>query len=166
MASYPLPGLYRIQYNHFQIGTSALRTPYLVYKGFSIEYFIQELVWPRTLNLVHIGFGLRLTPNDPVVTCDTNTCTRNPLKCRLFSWFHRETDRENDREVFGFGFVFFRFCFKNRPKPTDPLVKNRKTDRAIFHFRFTTLPSRQHEVQQIILPQSGNRTICLEISRS
>ena len=35
--------------------------------------------------------------------------------------------------------VRFRFCFQNRPKPTDILVKNRKTDRAIFHFRFTTL---------------------------
>ena len=38
--------------------------------------------------------------------------------------------------------VFFGFILKtdrNRPKPTDILVKNRKTDRAIFHFRFTTL---------------------------
>ena len=30
----------------------------------------------------------------------------------------------------------------NRPKPTDVLGKNRKTDRATFHFRFTTLLCR------------------------
>ena len=28
--------------------------------------------------------------------------------------------------LFGFGFVFFRFLLKNRPKPTDFLVRNRK----------------------------------------
>ena len=39
--------------------------------------------------------------------------------------------------------VFFRFRFQNRPKPTDVLVKNGKTDRAIFHFRFTTLLKAQ-----------------------
>ena len=27
----------------------------------------------------------------------------------------------------------------NRPKPTDVWGKNKKTDRAMFHFRFTTL---------------------------
>ena len=81
-----------------------------------------------------MGFGLLLTPYELVVTCDTNTCTLNP-----FGWFHRETDRETYREALGFGFVFFRFFFLNRPKPTNILVKKRKTDRAIFHFRFTTL---------------------------
>ena len=56
-----------------------------------------------------------------------------------FSCGYRETDRETDREACGFGFVFFRFRFQNRPKPTEILVKKRKTDRVIFHFRFTTL---------------------------
>ena len=77
--------------------------------------------------------------NDPFVTCYTNTCTLNPLKFWLFSRFHQDTDGETDREAFGFGFGFSPFCFQNRPKPTDILVKKRKIDRAIFHFRFTIL---------------------------
>ena len=44
-----------------------------------------------------------------------------------------------DQEVFGFGFVFFVLIFINRPKLTDVSVKNRKTDRPHFHFRFTTM---------------------------
>ena len=38
MASYPIPGLYRIWY---------------------IPFFIQELVWPRTPYLVYIGFSMK-----------------------------------------------------------------------------------------------------------
>ena len=34
---------------------------------------------------------------------------------------------------------FFGLTPPPRPKPTDFLVRNRKTDRAIFYFRFTTL---------------------------
>ena len=113
MVSYPLPGLYRIQYKTFLYTT---------------------LVWPRTRNLVHIGFGLRSTPHDPVATCDTNTCTLNPLKCWLFSWFHPKTDRETDREVLGSGFVFFRFCLKKRPKPTDIWWKTEKPTEPFFIF--------------------------------
>ena len=76
-----------------------------------------------------------------------NKCTPNPSKCRPFGWFRRETDRETDREMFGFGFVFFRFLLKNRPKPTDFLVRNRKTDRVIFYFRFTTLAVEMESVR-------------------
>ena len=56
-----------------------------------------------------------------------------------FSWFHRETDRE----VFVFSGSLFFSVKKTRPKPTDISVKNRKTDRGHFHFRFTTLPGIQ-----------------------
>ena len=66
-----------------------------------------------------------------------NTCTSNPSKHWPFNWVWREIDREiapeTDREIFAFAFGFVRF------KPTDVLGKNRKTDRATFHFRFTTL---------------------------
>ena len=41
--------------------------------------------------------------------------------------------------MFGFGLVFFRLLLKNRPKPADFLVRNRKTDLAIFNFWFATL---------------------------
>ena len=36
-------------------------------------------------------------------------------------------------------FRFFSVSLKNRPKPTDFLVINRKTNRSTFYFRFTTL---------------------------
>ena len=54
----------------------------------------------------------------------------NPSKYLPFSGsFWRETGRETDREMFGFGFGFVGL---NRPKPTDFFGKNRKTDRATF----------------------------------
>ena len=53
------------------------------------------------------SFRLFSVHNQPWSPHDTNTCTLTPLNCCLFRWFHRETDRETDREVFGFGFVFF-----------------------------------------------------------
>ena len=76
-----------------------------------------------------VNFGSQL----PWSPHDTNTCTLDPLKSCLFSWFHRETDRE----MFGFG---FGFSFENdRNRSTIISVKNRKTDRGHFHFRCTTL---------------------------
>ena len=78
------------------------------------------------------------TPYDHVFTLCQQMHTE-PSKCGPFGWFRRETDRETDREMFGSGFVFFRFLLKDRPKPTDFLVRNRKTDRPSSYFRFTTL---------------------------
>ena len=67
------------------------------------------------------------------------TCTLNPLKRCLFSWFHRETDRDVFR--FGFDFVFFRPPTEtDRNRPTF----RRKTEKPpeAIHFRFTTNPDQ------------------------
>ena len=112
MASYPLPGLYRIQYKTFCIGLSMASYPQLglrrIWSALDTTRFCRHMWYQPTRTL-------------------------SPLKCGLFSWFHRKTDRETDWKVFGFGFGFFRFCCKNRPKPTDIFVKKRKIDRAIFY---------------------------------
>ena len=64
---------------------------------------------------------------------DTNTCTLDPLKRCLFSWFHRKTDRE----IFGFGVVFFGL--QNTPTETDRRFgeKTKKRPRCLSHFRFS-----------------------------
>ena len=162
MASYPLSGYIGFSVKHFYIGISMLRTPYLVYIGFSTEQFciiisMASYPLPGLYRIQYktfcIGLSMASYPQlglrriwsalDTTRFCRhmwyQPTRTLSPLKCGLFSWFHRKTDRETDWKVFGFGFGFFRFCCKNRPKPTDIFVKNRKTDRALFHFRFTTV---------------------------
>ena len=65
---------------------------------------------------------------------------------RFFSCLKKRKNQE--KRLFFFG----RFCFlqptaaaKKRPKPIDISLKERKTDRGHFHFRFTTNP---HSKQQ------------------
>ena len=53
-----------------------------------------------------------------------------PLKCCLFSWFHRETHRETEREELFFGFVFFGLKTKN-PTETDRHFGETMADRAV-----------------------------------
>ena len=94
------------------------------------------------------------TPYDHVFTLCQQMHTE-PSKCGPFGWFRRETDRETDREMFGSGFVFFRFLLKDRPKPTDFLVRNRKTDRPSSYFRFTTLvPGKRYMACNCIIERT------------
>ena len=53
-----------------------------------------------------------------------------PLKCCLFSWFHRETHRETEREELFFGFVLFGLKTKN-PTETDRHFGETMADRAV-----------------------------------
>lgn len=109
------------------------------------------------------GFGLRLMQYDHVITGFSSTCTHliiwnvdflsgfaeKPtehltekgfhIECWLFIWFRWETDRASDREVFDFGFDIVRFCFKNRPKLNDILVKNRNPTEKMYRFKSATL---------------------------
>lgn len=63
-------------------------------------------------------------------------CKKNDRNRPIFSSFHRKS--------FSFCFgLFLLLCKKNKTKPTDvTAVNNRKTDRALFRFRFTTLTLR------------------------
>ena len=75
-----------------------------------------------------------LTPYDHVFTIcqhmDTHRTRRND---DILAGFAEKTEKYSVSVSF-----FFGLTPPPRPKPTDFLVRNRKTDRAIFYFRFTT----------------------------
>ena len=58
----------------------------------------------------------------------------------------KPTEKPTEKRSVSVSF-FFAFFFKTRPKPTDVLVRNRKTNRAIFYFRFTTLAVEMESVR-------------------
>ena len=84
--------------------------------------------------LGYIRFGLRLTPNDPAVTFDTNTCTLNPSNCWVFSWSHLKSTGKPTEKCSVLVSFLFGFFILNRPKPTDIWWKPEKPTEPFFVF--------------------------------
>ena len=83
----------------------------------------------------------------------THAPRTNRNKCWTFGYFCRETDRETDREMFGFGFLGLK---KTRPKPTDFSLKNRKRPTLFpFWVHNTPPPARLTSLQVCVFPLCG-----------